>query len=221
MVSEMKKIIFDVGANNGESTAAYLKDESVELYAFEPNPFLFRDIQEIHGVNPHYHPFQYAIGDKEGNMNFHLAGPVDPMNVLAHRKGMSNWGCSSLLDFSPTVVDEWEHRPDFQSVGLFPVEVRRLDSFVKEHSISSIDYLHIDAQGMDLRVLQSLGDKLSIVKAGVLEAPINERKKIYTESHTASEAILYLLNNNFRITSIEKNDPEGNEVNIYFAEREA
>lgn len=221
MVLEMKKIIFDVGANNGDSTASYLKDESVELYAFEPNPFLFKDIQEIHGANPRYHPFQYAIGDTEGMKNFNLAGPVDPMNILAHRKGMSNWGCSSLLDFSESVQDEWEGRADFQTVGTFPVQVRRLDSFVQEHGIEAIDYLHIDAQGMDLRVLQSLGDKLSIVRAGVLEAPINEKKKIYTESHTAADAILFLLNNQFRITDIEKNDPEGNEVNIYFARRSA
>lgn len=212
----MKKIIFDIGANNGESTSSYLKDPDVELYAFEPNPFLFRDISEIYGVNPRYHPFQLAIGDKEGTMNFHLAGPVDPNNVLAHRKGMSNWGCSSLLNFSESVQEEWEGRPDFKSVGIFPVEVSRLDSFVKKHSIPYIDYLHIDAQGMDLRVLQSLGEKLSIVRAGVLEAPINERKKIYTESHTCSEAILFLLNNGFRLVDIEKNDPEGNEVNIYF-----
>jgi hypothetical protein len=57
---------------------------------------------------------------------------------------------------------------------------------------------------------------LPIVKEGVLEAPINQKKKIYEGSHTCEEAILFLLNNGFQIYNIEKNDTEGNEVNIFF-----
>jgi hypothetical protein len=37
-------------------------------------------------------------------------------------------------------------------------------TFIKQHGIEKIDYLHVDAQGMDLRVLKSLGSYLSIVK---------------------------------------------------------
>jgi hypothetical protein len=87
---------------------------------------------------------------------------------------------------------------------------------MEQLQLDEIDYLHIDAQGMDLSVLRSLGRYLSKVKGGVLEAPINEKKKIYQGSHTCDEAILFLLNNGFRVTDVEKNDIEGNEVNIHF-----
>jgi FkbM family methyltransferase len=215
----MPRIIFDVGANNGSSTMDYLQDPTVELYAFEPNPILYDDLCKIQEKNPNYHPVKAAVGETDGEAVFNLAGPVVPSMPFLHQEGISNYGCSSLLPFSETVHEEWEDRPDFQSFAKVNVMTIRLDTFVEMNSIPSIDYLHIDAQGMDLSVLKSLGKYLPIVKEGVLEAPINDKKKIYTGSHTCEEAILFLLNNGFRITDIEKNDTEGNEVNLYFKNR--
>jgi FkbM family methyltransferase len=215
----MPKFVFDVGANNGDSTKELLNDPDVELYAFEPNPILFDDLKKLQAANPRYHPYPLAIGEKDEETVFHLAGPIDPLHPLNHQEGVSNYGCSSLLPFSETVQDEWPDRSDFHSFASLPILSVRLDTFLEKTGISHIDYLHIDAQGMDLAVLRSLGRFLANVDKGVLEAPINDKKKIYEGSHTCEEAILFLLNNNFRITDIEKNDSLGNEVNIYFQRR--
>lgn len=212
----MPRIILDVGANNGMSTWHHLDDPDVELFAFEPNPALFHDLCKKAETNKRYHPLPYAVGEKDGESVFRLAGPIDPRQPFLHQEGISNYGCSSLLPFSGTVRQEWPDRIDFQEFAQVPVKTVRLESFMKAFHLESIDYLHIDAQGMDLVVLRSLGPYLSKVKAGVLEAPINDRKKIYEGSHTCDEAILFLLNNGFRITDIEKNDSLGNEVNLYF-----
>jgi FkbM family methyltransferase len=215
----MPRIVFDVGANNGDSTKEFLKDPTVELYAFEPNPILYRDLCKIEEKNPRYHPMKLAIGESDGEGKFNLAGPIDPRNPLYHQEGVSNYGCSSLLPFSDSVQQEWPGRIDFQSFGSVDVITMRLDTFMKQNNIAEIDYLHIDAQGYDLSVMKSLGSYITKVKEGVLEAPINDKKKIYTGSHTCEEAILFLLNNGFKITDIEKNDIEGNEVNLYFQRR--
>lgn len=215
----MKRVVFDVGANNGMSTWHFLDDPSVELYAFEPNPVLYRDLTKKAQTNERYKPVPYAVGEKDGESSFHLAGPVDPRDPLSHLEGMSNYGCSSLLPFSATVEKEWPGRTDFKEFAEVPVKTVRLETFMREVHIDSIDYLHVDAQGMDLAVLRSLGPYLSKVKEGVIEAPINEKKKIYDGSHTCDEAILFLLNNGFRITDVEKNDDMGNEVNIYFKKK--
>jgi FkbM family methyltransferase len=215
----MPKFVFDVGANNGDSTKEFLNDPDVELYAFEPNPILLQDLRKVQAANPRYHVFPLAIGEKDEETVFHLAGPIDPSNPLLHAEGISNYGCSSLLPFADTVREEWPDRPDFQSFASVPVLSVRLDTFLEKTGIQEIEYLHIDAQGMDLAVLRSLGTSIGKVKQGVLEAPINDKKKIYTGSHTCEEAILFLLNHNFRITDIEKNDGLGNEVNIYFKRR--
>lgn len=216
----MKRLVLDVGANNGMSTWHFLDDTSVELFAFEPNAVLYRDLCKKAETNKRYHPMPYAVGEKDGESSFHLAGPVDPSNPLRHQEGISNYGCSSLLPFSANVAEEWPGRIDFKEFAEVPVKTVRLETFMRELHLDEIDYLHIDAQGMDLAVLRSLGPYLSKVKEGVLEAPINEKKKIYEGSHTCEEAILFLLNNKFRITNIEKNDDRGNEVNIYFKRSE-
>jgi len=210
------KVVFDIGANNGESTQSYLQDPDTHIYAFEPNPVLVEDIRKKFKDQPRHHVFQNAVADIEGDMMFYLAGPVDPNHPMFHVEGTSNWGCSSLLPFSETVHQVWTNRPDFKSFGAIPTRVIRLDSFVKEHKIETIDYLHIDAQGMDLRVMKSLGSYLPIVKEGVLEAPADYTKRIYDASHTAEEAISFLKENGFSIVNIENNDAQGNEVNIYF-----
>ena len=51
---------------------------------------------------------------------------------------------------------------------------------------------------------------------GESTAPADYKKRIYDASHTADEAIVFLKENGFTVTNIEKNDSEGNEVNIYF-----
>jgi len=212
----MSRIIFDVGANNGESTWHFLDDPTVELYAFEPNPILYEDLLEKAKQNSRYHPMKVAIAETNGEAVFHLAGAIVHDNPLLHMPGIGNYGCSSLLPFSSEVQKEWTNRPDFRSFADVPVVTARLDTLVEMMQIPQIDYLHIDAQGMDLSVLKSLGKYLPLVKEGVLEAPINNKKKIYEGSHTCEEAILFLLNNGFQIHKIEKNDEEGNEVNLFF-----
>jgi FkbM family methyltransferase len=212
----MRRIIFDVGANNGESTWHFLDDPTVELYAFEPNPILYEDLMTKAKQNPRYHPLKVAVSESNGESTFHLAGAIVKDNPLLHQPGLGNYGCSSLLPFSSSVHEEWTNRPDFSSFATVNTLTMRLDTVIEMMEIPQIDYLHIDAQGMDLSVMKSLGKYLPIVKEGVLEAPINQKKKIYEGSHTCEEAILFLLNNGFQIYNIEKNDTEGNEVNLFF-----
>ncbi len=212
----MPRFIFDVGANNGESTFHFLDDPDVILFAFEPNPILYQDLLQKSKSNSRYQPLNVAVSEKEGETVFHLAGAIVPQNPFLHQSGIGNYGCSSLLPFAQTVHQEWKNRPDFQSFADVPVMSVRLDTIIETYQIQEIDYLHIDAQGMDLSVLKSAGKYLPIIKKGVLEAPINQKKQIYEGSHTCEEAILFLLNNGFQIYNIEKNDTEGNEVNVFF-----
>ena len=79
--------------------------------------------------------------------------------------------------------------------------------------IEEIEHLHIDAQGADLAVLKGLGEKISIVKSGVIEVPQSEEVKLYKLQHSKEEAMEFLKANGFEITSIK---PQQNEDNIFF-----
>lgn len=205
-VSELpaSKIIFDVGANNGDSFFELARrDPSVSVYAFEPTPEMCRIIQEkIKGFD-NYVLIEKAVSDFEGVAVFHVAGQAD-------------WGCSSLLEFSEKSRTEWPGRTDFVKTDEIEVEVIRLDRFVKENGILKIDYLHIDTQGSDLKVLKGLGDQLGLVQEGVLEAA-GKPDILYDGQNTEVECIKFLVEHGFRIKKIESNDHFRNEVNIYFS----
>jgi hypothetical protein len=95
-----------------------------------------------------------------------------------------------------------------------------LDTFIEENGLQDtiIDFIHIDAQGVDFQVLKSTGIYISNVLAGVLETVINEEKSIYVNQseNTLSNIKLYLETNGFKITNIQSNDGTGCEYNIYF-----
>lgn len=200
----VEKVFFDVGANNGDSFIGLAKsDPSIQVYAFEPTPEMYQLIEKKTVGLSNYCLIKKAVSDFEGTAKFNVAGQAD-------------WGCSSLLEFSDKSKVEWPGRTDFIKTKEIQVEVIRLDWFVKENGIAKIDYLHIDTQGSDLKVLQGLGDQLQIVLSGVLEAG-TKPDILYYGQNTEEQCVKFLIENGFKITKIESNDRFRNEVNIYFS----
>lgn len=194
----MKKIYFDVGANDGSS----LYNQSVEgalVYAFEPTPRLLRDFLYPKSSD-NFIVIPKAVSDFNGKTIFHIAGQHD-------------WGCSSLNTFNDGLERTWLGRTDFKVTEDIEVEVITLESFIEENGIPYIDFLHVDTQGSDLAVLRGLGKYISIVKAGVIEVPANKEVALYKEQHTKEEAIDFLQKNNFKITKITE---QQNEENVFF-----
>jgi FkbM family methyltransferase len=211
-------IVFDVGANNANETRKFLENGAV-VYAFEPNPIMCKDMKLRLGENPKFHLVETAVSDYNGTSEFFLSGPNNIQEPFNHTLGYPNYGSSSLLEFEEGLDKTWPGRLDFKPFIKTPVNVIRLDNFIKENNISRIDYLHVDTQGCDLAVLRGLGEFLSIVEKGVIEAPTSKTVSLYKKSHTMIEALKFLKEQNFNIDDIESNTPEENEVNIYFSKK--
>ena len=202
----MKKIYFDVGANNGfTSVPVALSSPDVIVYAFEPTPQMIEAIEQKTTHLNNYILTKKAVSNFEGKAIFKVAGQAD-------------WGCSSLLEFSDKSTTEWPGRTDFKVTEEIEVDVIRLDKFIEDNNISQIDYLHIDTQGSDLNVLKGLGSYINIVQKGGMEAAAKE-DILYKGQNTQQECIDFLLSNNFNIDSIQINDEYSNEVNIFFSAR--
>jgi FkbM family methyltransferase len=202
-MSQPKKIIFDVGANDCQTFLQEVKDNaSTHVHAFEPTP-KFSDFARNnyhHLKNFHYIPF--GVSDKEEILNFKIAGHAD-------------WGCSSFLDFSENSKTLWEGRDDFDVTDSVNVLVIPLSKYIEENKIPKIDFLHVDTQGFDLKVLRGLGKYISIVKEGMVEAAAKP-DILYYGQNTLEETKEFLEKNGFKIISITNNDHLGNEVNIHF-----
>ncbi len=200
------KYFFDIGANDGSSSidiAVSQKDTIV--YAFEPTPKLFYELVDKTKHLENYFVIGYAVSNFNGRQNFNIAGNAD-------------WGCSSLLEFSDKSKTEWVGRTDFVVTERMEVNVIRLDTFMKENKIPKIDYLHIDTQGSDLKVLEGLGTELHKVESGVMEAAAKP-EILYYGQNRLSESVEYLEKNGFEIIEIRPNDPEHNEANIFFKKK--
>lgn len=200
--TEMKYIFFDIGANNGSSSIHIANNKNNIVYAFEPTPELAQILKTKTTNMQNYIITEAAVSDYSGTSILNIAG-------------QSDWGCTSLLELSDKARTEWGGRTDMLVTHKVEVNVIRLDTFIEANGIEYIDYLHIDTQGSDLNVLKGLGKYINIVKEGVVEAA-NKDDVLYKQQNNKRETIQFLEDNNFTITKVELNDPQLNEVNIYF-----
>jgi FkbM family methyltransferase len=193
-------IIFDVGANNGSSCEHYATNENT-VYAFEPTPFLLNNFLYKKN-NKNYIVIPKAVSDYDGIAEFNIAG-------------QSDWGCSSLNKFENNLDKTWPGREDFKITETIQVPVIRLDTFIEENNIKTIDILHCDTQGNDFKVLKSLGKYLNIIKSGSVE--VYKQNPLYSNiDNHMDNVISFLKQNEFVIKDIECNDRYQNEYNIIF-----
>lgn len=191
------KYYFDVGANSGGEhfdLLARTQDGSMFLYLFEPNPYFCKVIKERYRDLKYWELIECAVSDFEGATTFNIANMTN-----------CDGGCSSLFEFHPDINITWPAERtgpngDLHFIYRIPVDVIRLDKFIEERGIDNIEHLHIDCQGADWDILIGLGDKISVVKSGRVEAA--DKAPLYKGSHHWSEFITFLVKKDFVIKDI-------------------
>lgn len=201
------KYLFDVGAHWGQDSLHIARDNpDITVYAFEPTPELAQRLRnESRDFSDRYLVFEHAISDYNGESDFHLV--------------VGDTGSASLNTFSDNLNVTWPGRTDFVVRKTIKVPVYRLDTWLEKYApnITEIEHLHIDAQGSDLAVLKGLGEKIKIVKSGVVEVPQQAALRLYIGQHTKEEALNFLNENNFVINNVTS---QVNEDNIFFERKE-
>jgi FkbM family methyltransferase len=202
------KLLIEVGAYDGSDSLIYHK-EGYEVYTFEPKKDLYLNLVNKTKYLNNYNVFNKAVCLRDGKTMFYIC-----------REG----GASSILPFhsNDELIKRWgPNRKDIQYSGIsYEVDTIRLDTFIEKYNLQDriIDYLHVDAQGVDFDVLKSLGKYIKNIKAGNVETIIDPNKSIYIGQY---ENILknvenFLKNNEFTITYIQPNEPSKCEYNVYF-----
>lgn len=195
------KTIIEVGGNQGQHTKNFVTPNT-RVFVFEPVQELYIKLWEKYKDNNNVHILPFAVDEEQGVKIFNVAG-------------QSDWGCSSLNEFSDNLDKVWPGRTDFKVTHRYAVLTMRLDTFCEIYAIDSIDYLWIDAQGHDFKVLKSLGDKLSIVKEGRCEAA--HRVELYKNTDNLYTNIVdYLKEHEFNTTIKIDSSPVGAECDVIF-----
>lgn len=197
-------VIIEVGANEGQDTVEFLK-QGKPVYCFEPIPNHAKNLWDRFGKDPNFHLMNMAIDLENGYRKFNIAQNAD-------------WGCSSLHDIAPDNPNGINYTDHVENMMCM-----RLDTFMDLYGITKIDYLHIDTQGNDFRVLQSLGEKISCVKEGAAE--VAKAKKYYAVDDNTIEVVKpWLEEKGFTVRAVDDGigkehtgaSPNGNEANLFF-----
>jgi FkbM family methyltransferase len=192
-----RRVWIDVGAHEGELTFPFAAaDSSLLVYAFEPN---LHAASRIMGRLRNYVVLPIAVTGRDGSAE---------LQVNAYEPS------SSLLPADEAGVKSWITEQEFKVVGTLTVPTMRLDTFMNEAGIDAVDYLKIDAQGLDLEVVKSAGDRLRDVAKVQLEATTVSYRQY--EGAPGREVIIEYMNSmGFRLSG-EEIQSHGQEANLTF-----
>jgi FkbM family methyltransferase len=200
----MRGVWFDVGAYKCEYTGpAAFANPSLDVYAFEPNLKLAAGLFKLY---PNVHVVPMAVAEQDGCAEF---------NLTAFQ------GTSSLLPIDEDAVQHWSGREsiDLRTIAKMMVPTIRLDTFMGLMGIERVDFMKIDAQGMDLAVVKSCGERLKSFKRIYLEVYVTSHP-LYREACRKDEVMEYMTTHNFELAGVEVQS-DGQEENLTFVNREA
>ena len=147
-------VIFDVGANVGQSAKAYARRfPGATIHSFEPSPQTFQDLCQTVVRFPNVVPHCLALGRTDATLAL-TQGRRSAMNRL-------------LPDGTA------------QSEGAVQVEVRTGAGLMRLLGVEQVDFLKIDTEGHDLEVLHGFLPMLDRVDFIQVEAGMNP----YNETH--------------------------------------
>ena len=152
-------VIFDVGANVGQSAKSYVKQmPKSTIYCFEPVHETFKTLQ----INTkHYSQvkcYNCALSSEEG------VG-----KIVKQEKSSRNYMISE------------EDVANFDDDELETIEVGTLDRFCLEERISKISYLKIDTEGRDFEVLLGSQDKIRSQNVDFIE--VETGMSVFNDKH--------------------------------------
>ena len=124
-------IVFDVGANIGQSALYYNKIlKNPKIYSFEPVKSTFREL--LSNAKEHHDivPFQLALGSKE-----------EKVEILLNDQSLNN-----------SLIKEVYSKNGLEKKEI--IDVKTADKFFDNLNLNKIDILKIDTEGYDLEVLK-------------------------------------------------------------------
>jgi FkbM family methyltransferase len=136
--AETPRVIFDIGANRGETVCAYRQVfPKATIYAFEPLPELAAGLRRRFKQDPDIHVIEAAVGRHHGNALLNISSGMSTHSLLVRPR------------------DGLQYLPERATiVGQANVDVISLDEFCATRGLSVIDIVKVDVEGSELQVLE-------------------------------------------------------------------
>ena len=186
-------IIFDVGANKGQSIRSFKKIFSnPKIHAFEPSKEDFEILKQKYQGDQSVVLNNIALGDKKEKKSFNIMYKSDTSSFLNLNKN-SEWlkYRSKSLKIS---------KEDF-NVRTSMVEVDTIDNYLKIKEIDKVNCLKIDTQGYEDKVLMG---SINSLKNNIIDIVVAEIifDNVYDKHLNFLDLEKYLVTNNYRMVGI-------------------
>ena len=182
-----RPIVFDVGANNGQSIIRFNKlfDKPI-IHSFEP-------------VKKEYDKILKNFGNKE---NLFIKKEKKNFNITANTANSSFNQITQGTKWLKTRSKEFNTSEKSFVTETQPVQVDTLDNYLNQNNINKIDLLKIDTQGYEDKVLEGAVNTIKNNKIGIIITEIIF-DDVYSKSFAFSDIEKYILPHNFRMVGID------------------
>lgn len=167
LIKELYKIknpiIFDVGANDGDSIERFssvFKSEEFKIYSFEPIPKLFQILKNKYDLKKNIKLFNLALDDKIIKSKF-FSYEYDKISSLIQTDENSKFHKSRQIAVKNSDYSNFTNEIE--------VQTSTIDNIADEQNIDKIDVLKIDTQCSEDRVLKGSKKLLNLNKINLIE----------------------------------------------------
>jgi FkbM family methyltransferase len=179
-------VIFDVGSCEGEESIRYSRlFPDANIYAFEPLPnnvdMIKFQLDQYHVENVRF--FQIALADHIGEADFYVSSGQKYEHVSNEDWDFGNKS-SSLL---PPHANNQEFFPWLKFSEKIKVPLSTIEVICDQNKIEEIDFIHLDVQGAELKVLRGAGPylkKINTIWMEVENIPLYEGQPLKLEVET-------------------------------------
>lgn len=166
--------VFHIGANEGQELEDYQSNGITDIVFVEAAPSIYKNLVAHCKRHPHVFPIWACCSDTDGEtVKFNIT----------NNAGQS----SSMLEFG---THSKEH-PEVKVHAIIELETVRCDTLCAQYNfdLSDYDFLNVDVQGVELKVLKGMGEDLRKVNYAYIE--VNERE-LYKGCALIAEVEAYL-----------------------------
>lgn len=139
--------LLDIGANDGKtlSNSFCLIEKGWKACMVEPSSLAFERLQKNHGENKNVHLFNYAITDHDGEATFYESGYI--------RINSREDNISLVSTLNKEWVPRWKKKAYFTEKM---VPCKTFISFLEDSPYKQFDFITIDTEGEDLKILKQM-----------------------------------------------------------------
>ena len=154
MLEKEDPILFDVGANCGQTTIEFIQHmPNADIYCFEPDPRAIRKFKIL--VNsPKVELIEVAVGAENGTILFHQSSGAEHIDP-------QGWDHSGSIRKPKSHLEIWPW-VRFEKDILVPMI--RLDDWTDQRAIGPIDFIWADVQGAERNLIEGAKETLQHTK---------------------------------------------------------